>query len=242
MTNPSYFVVIPAAGKGKRFSPSGDIVKQHASLLGKSILQRAIEPFVAHQKIKSVVVVLSPDEPDLRGNESYAEHQKLSFTRTGGGTRAETVINGIRSFGAFAKPEDWILVHDAARPLVTTALIDRLISNVMDDSAGGLLACRLVDTIKSSDDRNRVASTTDRSKLWAAQTPQMFRRNVLEQALSMLSDLNDITDESAAIEALGIKPLLVESDSSNFKITYAHDLDRAKIVLAQRNSMRGGNK
>ena len=144
--------------------------------------------------------------------------------------------------GAFAKPDDWILVHDAVRPLVTIELIDRLISDVTSESEGGLLACRLVDTIKSSDHRNRVVSTADRSQLWAAQTPQMFRKDPLERALSMLSDRNDITDESAAIERLGMKPLLVESDASNFKITYADDVDRAKLILEQRDLIRGAGK
>lgn len=242
MANSSYFVVIPAAGKGKRFSPTGDIVKQHANILGKSILQRAIEPFAVHQKIKRVVVVLSPDDSEPQEIKINTQQQKLSFTYTGGATRAETVINGIRSLGAFAKPDDWILVHDAVRPLVTTELIDRLISDVTSDSEGGLLACRLVDTIKTSDHCNRVIATADRSQLWAAQTPQMFRKDPLERALSMLSDRNDITDESAAIERLGMKPLLVESDASNFKITYAHDLDRAKLILEQRDLMRGAGK
>lgn len=231
MTDPSYFVVIPAAGKGARFSPSGDVVKQHADLLGKSILQRAIEPFISHQKIKCVVVVLSPYDSGLQQVESDIEHQKLSFQRVGGKTRAESVLNGITTLGTLAGPEDWILVHDAARPLITQELIDRLINELTIDSDGGLLACRLVDTIKNSNERNRVVSTADRKQLWAAQTPQMFRRAKLEQALRMTIDRNDITDESSAIEALGINPLLVESDTTNFKITYAHDLDRAKLVL-----------
>ena len=96
-----------------------------------------------------------------------------------------------------------------------------------------------MDTIKNSNERNRVVSTADRKQLWAAQTPQMFRRANLEQALSTTINRNDITDESSAIEALGINPLLVESDSTNFKITYAHDLDRAKLVLTKRAKKKG---
>ncbi|MDC1312100.1 2-C-methyl-D-erythritol 4-phosphate cytidylyltransferase [Burkholderiales bacterium] len=239
MTDPSYFVVIPAAGKGARFSPSGDTVKQHANLLGKSILQRAIEPFISHEKIKYVVVVLSPDESHPQWVDSDIEHQKLSFQRVGGSSRAESVLNGIRSLGTLAGPADWILVHDAVRPLITRGLIDLLMDELTNDSEGGLLACRLVDTIKNSNECNRVTSTVDRKHLWAAQTPQMFRRATLERALSMTIDRSDITDESSAIETLGINPLLVESDSTNFKITYAHDLDRAKLVLTKGTKTKG---
>jgi 2-C-methyl-D-erythritol 4-phosphate cytidylyltransferase len=232
---PSYFAVIPAAGKGERYSAGKSIVKQHVDLNGKSILEWSIEPFVNHKNIRGVLVVLSPDDPHI-----HALKKNNYFI--GGGTRAETVLNGIRSLGLDAQPNDWILVHDAVRPMISEELIDRLIKAVKNNAEGGLLACRLTDTVKRSDTKNRVNSTLDRKELWSAQTPQIFRKKDLETALSSSGGSMEITDESSAIETLGIKPLLVESELENFKVTYAHDLVRAKMVFQERNSRKAVKK
>lgn len=240
--SPSYFVVIPAAGKGTRFESQDKAVKQHVDLLGKSMLQRSIEPFLQHKKINGVVVVLSGDDTGADKLTESLGRSKLTIVLLGGNTRAETVLNGIRSLGGKVCDTDWILVHDAARPLITVELIDRLIDGVENYSDGGLLACRLVDTIKQSDDYDQVVSTADRKNLWSAQTPQMFTRATLEQALKITKNLGEITDESSAVERLGMKPRLIESEADNFKITYQGDLDRAQLVLQQRSLRKVAEK
>ena len=239
---PSYFAVIPAAGKGERYSAGKNIVKQHVDLNGKSILEWSIEPFVNHKHIRGVLVVLSPEDPHIHTLKKNNPNGKLRIISSGGETRAETVLNGIRSLGLDAKPNDWILVHDAVRPMISGELIDRLIKAVKNNAEGGLLACRLTDTVKRSDTKNRVNSTLDRKELWSAQTPQIFRKKDLENALSSSGGSMQITDESSAIETLGIKPLLVESELENFKVTYAHDLVRAKMVFQERISRKAVKK
>ncbi|MEJ6563842.1 MAG: 2-C-methyl-D-erythritol 4-phosphate cytidylyltransferase [Burkholderiales bacterium] len=240
--SPSYFVVIPAAGKGTRFGSQGNAVKQHEDLLGKSVLQRSIEPFLEHKKINGVVVVLSDGDTGAENLTESLDQSKLTIVSLGGKTRAETVLNGIRSLGGEVRDVDWILVHDAARPLITAELIDRLIDGVGNYSDGGLLACRLVDTIKQSDDRDHIFSTVDRKKFWSAQTPQMFRRATLEEALEGKNNFEEITDESSAVERLGMKPRLIQSEADNFKITYERDLDRAQLVLEQRSFRKVADK
>ena len=141
-------------------------MKQHEDLLGKSVLQRSIEPFLEHKKINGVVVVLSDGDTGAENLTESLDQSKLTIVSLGGKTRAETVLNGIRSLGGEVRDVDWILVHDAARPLITAELIDRLIDVVGNYSDGGLLACRLVDTIKQSDDRDHIFSTVDRKKFW----------------------------------------------------------------------------
>ena len=240
--SPSYFVVIPAAGKGTRFGAQGKVAKQHVDLGGKSVLQRSIEPFLEHKKIHGVVVVLSGGDTGAKRITEDIDRSKLTIVLSGGETRAESVLNGIKSLDGEVCDTDWILVHDAARPLITAELIDRLIEGVANYSDGGLLACRLVDTIKQSDDRDQVVSTADRKKLWSAQTPQMFRRVALEDALEKTKHLDEITDESSAVERMGMKPRLIESEADNFKITYECDLDRAQLVLQQRSFRKADKK
>jgi 2-C-methyl-D-erythritol 4-phosphate cytidylyltransferase len=150
----------------------------------------------------------------------------------GGATRAASVANGLRELRrAGAVDADWVLVHDAARCLITPELIDRLIDRCGNDEVGGLLAHPLADTLKIGAN-GRVAATVDRGDKWQAQTPQMFRLGLLRQGLEAAGD--SVTDESSAIEALGLKPLLVEAGGQNFKVTYPEDLAMAEAVLRGR--------
>jgi 2-C-methyl-D-erythritol 4-phosphate cytidylyltransferase len=128
---------------------------------------------------------------------------------------------------------DWVLVHDAARPCLSVALLDRLLQALATDAIGGILALPVADTLKAGDDERRIVRTVDRSGLWQAQTPQMFRFRVLERALAE-ADVAAVTDEASAVEALGLQPRLVEGDATNLKVTYARDMVLAELILRQR--------
>jgi 2-C-methyl-D-erythritol 4-phosphate cytidylyltransferase len=150
--------------------------------------------------------------------------------RCGGETRARSVLNGLRAIAGKVGAEDQILVHDAARPCLTGEAIDRLIEQVADHAAGGLLAEPLADTLKREDGGGRILRTESREALWRAQTPQMFRYGTLIKALEG-AELEGVTDEAGAVERLGLRPLLVRSGATNLKVTYAEDLRLAGLIL-----------
>jgi 2-C-methyl-D-erythritol 4-phosphate cytidylyltransferase len=152
---------------------------------------------------------------------------RVSIVYNGGATRHVSVLKGLRVLSDHADADDWVLVHDAARPGLTTGLIQHLVDTLGDDSVGGLLALPVVDTLKRSAS-GRVQGTVPRSGLWAAQTPQMFRYGMLRRALEQV---DDVTDESSAIEALGLQPKLVEGSSRNFKVTLPADVELAELYL-----------
>ncbi len=151
--------------------------------------------------------------------------------RDGGGeTRAESVRNGLRALRDRVAAHDWILVHDAARPCLPAAVIDRLIATLAGDAVGGIAALPVADTLRRADADHRIAAPIPRAGLWAAQTPQMFRHGILLDALERC-DLSTVTDEAGAVEALGRTPRLVEGDPANLKVTYARDLALAAQLL-----------
>jgi len=151
--------------------------------------------------------------------------------RCGGMTRAESVLNGLRACAAEVATEDWMLVHDAARPCLSQALLDKLLVQVDADPVGGILAAPVADTLKRQTADGRIAETVPRAGLWGAQTPQMFRHVTLLQALEKVG--SEVTDEASAIEAMGFAPKLVESDLTNLKVTYPRDLDVAAWLLGR---------
>jgi 2-C-methyl-D-erythritol 4-phosphate cytidylyltransferase len=146
----------------------------------------------------------------------------------GGATRQESVLNGLHAMREQIADDDWVLVHDAARPGLTHALIDRLVLSLRDDAVGGLLAMPIVDTLKRSGLNGRAEATVARERLWAAQTPQMFRHALLRRALEQAEQ---VTDEASAVEALGLEPKLIEGSPRNFKVTLAHDVLLAELYL-----------
>jgi 2-C-methyl-D-erythritol 4-phosphate cytidylyltransferase len=152
----------------------------------------------------------------------------VSVLYCGGATRQQSVLNGLQASAAQVSDEDWVLVHDAARPGLTTALIERLVATLQQDPVGGLLALPVVDTLKRADAAERVQATVPRDRLWAAQTPQMFRAGLLRRALGQA---RDVTDEASAVEALGLHPRLVEGSPRNFKVTLPHDIALAELHL-----------
>lgn len=224
---PRLFALIPCAGSGSR-AGSGD-PKQYRMLAGRPLVLHTLAAFAAVPRLADLLVVVAP------GDESF-ETLSCPFpvADCGGATRAASVMNGLdRLFELGADRRDWVLVHDAARCLVTPAQIDALIDACGHDRVGGLLALPLADTLKQAEG-GRVAATLDRGDKWLAQTPQMFRIGVLLEALEKAGE--NITDEAAAIEAAGHAPLLVRGSAQNFKVTWPEDFALAEAILRSRNA------
>lgn len=228
----SFFAVIPAAGTGSRLGAG--MAKQYLLLNGKPLIQHTLSALLSEPGIDLIVVVLAPD--DAVWNDAClpdGASQRVRVVREGGVTRSATVLSGINWLAANAKVdcEDWILVHDAARPCIHPVQITAFIDTLRDDPVGGLLAIPVADTLKRADADNRVEATVDRQQLWQAQTPQMFRMGTLHSALSV-GNLSQVTDEASAIEALGLQPKLVPGSLTNLKVTYSEDLSLAAMILA----------
>jgi 2-C-methyl-D-erythritol 4-phosphate cytidylyltransferase len=207
--------------------------KQYLTIAGRPMLWHSLRVFHDCEEIAHAYVVLAPDDGLWDGHD-WSEFQSfLSILRCGGATRAQSVLNGLMAMAGEVDPQDWILVHDAARPCLTQSLLERLIVEAGRDDTGGLLAVPVADTLKRADSGGKVAATEPREGLWQAQTPQMFRHGMLRQALEAANEA--VTDEASAIEGLGGRPLLVQSDSSNLKVTYPADLQLAAMLLEQRD-------
>ncbi len=223
------WALIPCAGTGSRAGAA--TAKQYQMIAGQALVAHTLSAFAAVARIRQTLVLLAQDDTGFARLVPERLHHCIGVV-CGGATRAATVFNGLgvlRERGAH--DQDWVLVHDAARCLITPALIDRLIDACADDTVGGLLAWPATDTIKRASGE-RVAQTVDRNAHWLAQTPQMFRLGLLHQALATASEA--VTDESSAIEAMGLSPRLVQGDSSNFKVTVAQDFVLAHAVLSAR--------
>lgn len=232
---PRYFALLPAAGVGARMAANGP--KQYLTVGGKPMLRHAVDAFRASPLVAHTYVVVSPDDgvidsvlpPGLDG---------VTVLRVGGATRMDSVLNGLRALDGQIAPHDLVMVHDAARPGLTPALIARLIEGVGDDPAGGLLALPVVDTIKRSapgaDGGALSAATVPRNGLWSAQTPQMFSYGLLLRALGSAPDANAITDDASAVEMLGHAPRLIEGHPRNLKVTLPADIRIAEMYLAHK--------
>jgi 2-C-methyl-D-erythritol 4-phosphate cytidylyltransferase len=225
---PRTIALVPAAGIGTRFGAGAP--KQYSPLRGRPMLYHAIRVLAEHPAIEQVIVVLAPDDTYWGRYDWSAFAPKLRPLFCGGETRAESVANALTHLALECKPNDWLLVHDAARPCLRMQLIDRLIESLRDDEVGGLLAVPMTDTMKRADGWQRVESTEPRERLWRAQTPQMFRYGVLQRALAA-APAGVPTDESWAVEKLGLHPRLVHGDVTNFKVTFPEDIDVAEMLL-----------
>lgn len=231
MTSSRYFALIPAAGIGARMG--AECPKQYMPLAGKLMLVHVLDTFAMTPAIAHVYVVVSADDGYIKDALAGARHlaDRVTVIYKGGDTRHQSVLNGLQEIRSDVSDSDWVLVHDAARPGLTTALIERLIDEVRDDEVGGLLALPVVDTLKRSDAAGRSETTVQRDHLWAAQTPQMFRYALLRRALEQATT---VTDEASAVEAMGLKPKLVEGSPRNFKVTLPHDVALAELHLKER--------
>lgn len=218
------FALIPAAGVGARMAADGP--KQYLSIAGKPMLRHALDAFLGSALIHHTYVVVSPADKQI---DALVPAAGMTVLRCGGARRLDSVQNALRALRGAIGDADWVLVHDAARPGLTPALIAKLIAGVGDDPVGGLLALPVVDSVKRAGP-NGVTSVA-RAGLWLAQTPQMFRYQLLMQALDAVQDADIITDDAGAVEALGLSPKLVEGHARNLKVTLAADIDSAEMYL-----------
>lgn len=226
---PKIFALVPAAGQGTRI---GDAVpKQYLPIAGKPMLFHALETLASVARIHAVVAILSPLDRHWGEFDWSAFPEKIEAAFTGGANRGESVRNALKHLAPRVAKDDWVLVHDAARPCITRALVDQFLDEVEDQPIGGLLAMPLADTLKRADETLRVAETIARAGLWRAQTPQMFRYEMLLRAFERKQG---VTDESQAIEALGYAPRLVQGENTNLKVTFAEDLPLAEMIILRR--------
>lgn len=224
-----FHALVPAAGFGARMGHESP--KQYLPLAGQPMIFHALATLCACEQIETVFVVLSPEDTQFQQYDISRFGDKLQPLYCGGATRAESVLNGL--LAAELEPDDWLLVHDAARPCLTQAHLHKLINELRDDAVGGLLAVPVADTLKRADAAGRVLRTESREQLWQAQTPQMFRAGLLAQALQQCKA---VTDDASAIEALGYQPKLVACEPTNFKVTYPQDLLLAELLLNQQRN------
>ena len=228
-----YWLVMPAAGAGRRFG--AEAPKQYAPLEGRTVIEWALAPFLADARCARIVVALAP------GDEHWgrlALREPVVTTR-GGSQRSDSVRNGLAALAAEAQPSDWVLVHDAARPCLESADLERLLRHLGTHPVGGLLGVRVADTLKRGEGAGAeaaVLATEERAGLWRAQTPQMFRYGALCAALDAARAAGRTpSDEAQALEWQGQRPLLIEGAASNLKVTTAADLRLASAILRSRH-------
>jgi 2-C-methyl-D-erythritol 4-phosphate cytidylyltransferase len=220
-----YYALVPAAGVGARMGAEGP--KQYLQLGGKPMLRHTLDAFVSSPLIAHTFVVVSVDDTVI---DSVVPPQGVTVLRCGGATRLDSVRNGMWELENRLHANDWVLVHDAARPGLNSALIEKLVTETGEHPVGGLLALPVVDTVKRA--LNGEVSTVSRDGLWLAQTPQMFRFRLLADALEAVLDPAAMTDEASAVEALGLAPKLVEGHPRNLKVTLPADVRIAEMYLA----------
>ncbi len=227
------WAVIPAAGTGSRMH--SETPKQYLVFQGKAVLQHCLERLLSHPEIDGAVVVLRDD--DACWNELEFESGKPLFTTQGGAERHLSVYSGLTTLQYRVGNDVIALVHDAVRPLVSHADLDRVIEAARAHPAGAILAAPVADTLKLENDRHEIANTISRERLWRALTPQAFHLQPLLNALKRVIDQKlEITDDAMALELQGHAPALVSGDADNIKITRAGDLRLAELIwLDQRD-------
>ena len=233
----STFALIPAAGSGTR--ASGDRPKQYAALAGRPMLWHAIQA-VSVPPVEKVFIVLAPEDAHFAAQDWSAFGERVAPLWCGGQSRRESVYNGLVASRDDWNADDWIMVHDAARPCLPPQDLQALVAECSADEIGGILALPVADTVKKAakdeSGRHRILATQDRAQLWLAQTPQMFRAGLLVQALQRARGL--VTDEASALEQMGLKPKLVAGSRENIKVTWPEDFAMAESLLARRGDAR----
>jgi 2-C-methyl-D-erythritol 4-phosphate cytidylyltransferase len=231
MTSERFFGLIPAAGAGERMGGSGP--KQYLQLHGRPMLYHSVRALLASSRIDTVFVVLAPTDGEFRQYPWSEFGERIAPLYCGGATRRDSVLNGLVAASSTVQADDWVLVHDAARPCLGQPELLHLLEALAKDEVGGILGVPVADTLKLADAAARIQSTAPREHLWQAQTPQMFRHGLLLQALGRTGI---VTDEAGAVEAMGLKPRLVRGSSTNLKVTYPEDLHLAQAILASRGT------
>ncbi|MBK9133694.1 MAG: 2-C-methyl-D-erythritol 4-phosphate cytidylyltransferase [Betaproteobacteria bacterium] len=225
------FALVPCAGVGERAQAGGP--KQYARIAGRAVVAHTLAALAAVPALDAVLVVLAGDDQMFERQAPAFYGGRAWVARCGGATRAASVTNGLAELRRRgASDDDWVLVHDAARCLLRPAWVEALIDACIDDDVGGLLALPLADTLKEAASDGRVAATLPREGKWLAQTPQMFRLGLLQRALAVAGPA--VSDESSAIEALGLAPKLVRGDAENLKLTWPADFALAARLLETR--------
>ena len=224
----STFALIPAAGSGSRIAAGTP--KQYLPLAGRPMLWHAVRA-VCVPPVETVFVVLAPEDAAFATHDWSAFGEQLEPLYCGGQTRRDSVFNGIVAAKDVVEADDWLLVHDAARPCLPRKDLENLVRETRDDEVGGILALPVAETVKRGAG-NRIESTENREHLWLAQTPQMFRAGLLAQALRRAKGTP--TDEAAAVEKMGLKPRLVAGSRENLKVTWPEDLAIAESILKGR--------
>jgi 2-C-methyl-D-erythritol 4-phosphate cytidylyltransferase len=230
-SKPRIFALIPCGGVGSR---SGEgLPKQYREIAGLPMVAHTLAAFAAVPRVERTAVVIAPDDA-LFGNHVKLPNATFFIADRAGNTRAITVFQGLNALleqGASAS--DWVLVHDAARCLITPEQINAVIDACVGDEVGGLMALKLPDTLKQERE-GRASGTVDRADKWLAQTPQMFRMGLLSEALQKAGAA--VTDEASALEAMGLAPKLIPGSAQNFKVTYPEDFALAEAVLLSRSA------
>jgi 2-C-methyl-D-erythritol 4-phosphate cytidylyltransferase len=231
MMSERFFGLIPAAGASERMGHATP--KQYLRLLGRPMLYHSVNALLASGRIDTVFVVLAAADREFRQHDWREFGERIAPLYCGGATRHDSVLNGLVAASSTVQPDDWMLVHDAARPCLGQRELRRMLEALALDEVGGILAVPVADTLKRADAAGQIQATESREHLWQAQTPQMFRHGLLLHALSRTAK---VTDEAGAVEAMGLKPKLVQGSTGNLKVTYAEDLQLAEVILA---SQRG---
>lgn len=225
MTGTVIHALIPAAGRGARFG--GSVMKQYLPVAGKTVIEHAINAINVFPEIAGITVILAKE--DNRFTQLFDLETSGINTVEGGASRAESVMNGLKSIRRTNPETEWVLVHDAARPCLPKECLKRLLQQGLDSTDGAILALPVADSLKESDDAGRISRSVDRARLWAAQTPQLFPLATLSSALQSMLDSGAVpTDEAGAIETAGGSPLLVTGSSVNIKITRPEDVHIAE--------------
>lgn len=231
----STWVIVPAAGVGSRFG--SETPKQYQLLQGRTVMEHTLERLLELKKIQIVVAVNSQDTCWMP--LPVFQNSRIQTT-WGGDERADSVRLALEFLGSQAEPDDWVLVHDVARPCIRVKDIQKLIKQLINHKVGGVLATPMSDTVKRVNTETNIVLTEDRSQLWAAQTPQMFRYGLLLEGLRCaMQQRYQPTDESAAIELLGCIPCVVEGSRDNIKITRPEDLAIAEAIVSYQQQQLG---
>ena len=224
------WALVPAAGSGRRFG--AEIPKQYMKAAGKPLIEHALDALLRHDAIEGVVLALSAGDPHWPGWTTL--HGKPVLTCIGGGERADSVLAALRALPADLAADVIVLVHDAARPNLSSEDISRLHDAAVVHADGAILAAPVRDTLKRADGDTRIAVTESRDGIWRALTPQAFRRDLLQRALEAArADGVEVTDDAQAVERLGLHPLLVEGREDNLKVTTPADLALAEFLLSR---------
>ena len=231
MSIPQVHVLIPAAGQGVRYG--GAMLKQYLPVCGKAVLAHSIGVFQFHPMISSITVIIA--ESDQWFESAVGPLAAKVNTVTGGETRAQSVRNGLQYIADNYADTGWALVHDAARPCLSASRLERFLEQGLESADGAILAVPVGDTLKRAGDSQEIIATVDRDGLWAAQTPQLFRTEVLAKAIDTAQSAGcELTDEASAMEFVGVRPLLVMGSAANIKITHSSDLAIAEALLRRK--------